>query len=121
MKENERLLSDMTEIANAIAEEAGHNLPYCPSVDLSIFPYVVALTLDRDEMHEYEFMKDENEVLDTLHFLAENGRILSESLADAPMKEIVSYVREHQEEIFKEIRKDCEGYYEEFTGRKFPS
>ena len=110
----ECLLEDMDEIADAIADECGHNVPYVPSIDLSEFPFVIELLKD-DEKDE----KEKENILSTCRFLAENGNKFPETMKNASYKEIRTYALEHEDEILADIRRDVEYDYEDATGRPF--
>lgn len=93
----------INETASLIADYYGMNVPYCESMDMSLFPVVVGLLNGETE----------EECLDDLHFLAENENLIPESLVSASFEEIKKYVEEHQEEILSEIKSECERYQKE--------
>lgn len=109
-----RLLEDMEEIADAIADECGQNVPYVASIDLSEFPFVIELLEDKgwDE-------KEKETILSTCRFLAENGNKFPVEMKNASFEEFRAYALEHEDIIIKEIRGDVEYDYEDATGRPF--
>jgi hypothetical protein len=56
-------------------------------------------------------MLDEDEPdLGDLQFLAENNRLLPDSLAKASLDEFRAYCKEHRDEILDEIQQECQDY-----------
>lgn len=100
MKEYE-ILSLIDETADIIAEHYGHNVPYCESMDMSLFPQIV-----------YAMLDEEDPYLGDLQFLAFNGRILPEELSEATLDEFRTYCREHKDLLLKEIEVECRCYQE---------
>ena len=99
-EQKSRLLDRLTEIYASIADEKGMNVPYTASINGSIFPQVVSLTLgDEDE---------EDSCLDEIRFLAENDYILPKKLQNAPDDEIRKYIQENEREILSSIESDAE-------------
>lgn len=101
----EELIELINETASLIADYHGMNVPYCESMDMSLFPLVVGL-INGDT---------EEDCLEDLRFLAENNNLIPESLAQASFDEIKDYVIKHEEEIFSEIESDCENYKRLYT------
>ena len=100
MREYE-ILDLIAESADAIAEHFGHNVPYCESMDMSLFHQPILAMLDDP--------KDQPDLGD-LQFLAENNRLLPDSLAKASLDEFRAYCKEHRDEILDEIEGDCREY-----------
>lgn len=110
----EHLLEEISEVAEAVAEEAGMNVPYCESIDLgSTFPTVVGLIADPSVKPG-----DRDDVLSLLHFIAENGRLLPESLSDATLEECIGYILENRRTILQTIQTEIRDYYREWTGEE---
>ena len=100
----EQLKKQVSEIAGAIASP---NLSYCASIDMGdAFPAIIMLALSET---------DDN-LLETLRFLAENGRFFPESMKEASKDEFRAYLKENEETIFSTIKEEAEAYYEEYTG-----
>lgn len=116
-----QLWNDLEAIQEAVAEEAGMNLPYCPSIDFTAFPYILALLFDEDELTRdvRETLGDETAVLETLRFLAENDRIISRELRYQSLGHIRTWIRSNEDKVLAAIRETIEGYYEEYTGRRY--
>ena len=93
------VLSLLDDTAEVIADHYGHNVPYCESMDMSLFPQVV-----------YAMLDGEKPDLGDLQFLAQNGRLLPKELADATLDEFRAYCREHRKELLSEIAFECEQY-----------
>ena len=114
----QELLDKIEQYANAVAEAEGQNLEYCPSVDFTLLPDIVACTLDAqgivDWLHSYEYNLEV--WVGNLHFLAENSRVLPKYLSDSSFKYIYEYINEYRERIFDEILDICKGYYDEYVG-----
>ena len=87
--------------ADAIADYYGMNVPYCESMDMSLFHQPILAMLD-DEEYEPD--------LGDLQFLAENNRLLPDSLAKASLDEFRAYCKEHRDEILNEIEQECQDY-----------
>lgn len=103
MKEYE-VLSLIEETAEIIADSCGMNVPYCESMDMSLFPVVVETMLgDTDE----DYLPD-------LHFLAENGRLIPEEYAESTMEEIRAYLLANKAKILSEIEEDCRHYQSDY-------
>lgn len=100
MREYE-ILDLISETADIIAEHYGHNVPYCESMDMSLFHQPVLAMLDDPE--------DEPDLGD-LQFLAANGRILPNYLKEATLDEFKAYCEEHRDEILGEIERECNNY-----------
>ncbi len=113
----QRLEDDMDEIADAIAEEKGQNVPYVASIDLSEFPWVIELLKDPEEMDWNE--KNIENIIDTCRFLASNGNKFPKEMKDATFEQFLAYAREHEDEILDEIRKDVENDYKDSVGAEF--
>lgn len=116
-----QLWNDLDTIQEAVAEEAGMNLPYCPSMDFTAFPYILALLFDEDELTRdvRETLGDETAFLETLRFLAENDRIISREVRYQTLGHIRTWIRSNEDKVLAAIRETIEGYYEEYTGRKY--
>ena len=98
MREYE-ILDLIAETADIIADYHGMNVPYCESMDMSLFHQPILAMLD-----------DEEADLGDLQFLAENNRLLPDSLAEATMDEFRAYCKEHRDEILDEIQQECQDY-----------
>lgn len=85
--------------ADAIADHYGMNVPYCESIDMSLFHQPILAMLDDDDAY-----------LGDLQFLAQNNRILPKSLSKATMDEFRVYCKEHRDEILDEIERECQNY-----------
>ena len=116
-----QLWNELDTIQEAVAEEAGMNLPYCPSMDFTAFPYILALLFDEDELTRdvRETLGDETAFLETLRFLAENDRIISREVRYQTLGHIRTWIRSNEDKVLAAIRETIEGYYEEYTGRKY--
>lgn len=116
-----QLWNDLDTIQEAVAEEAGMNLPYCPSIDFTAFPYILALLFDEDELTRdvRETLGDETAFLETLRFLAENDRIISREVRYQTLGHIRTWIRSNEDKVLAAIRETIEGYYEEYTGRRY--
>lgn len=101
MNEHE-ILDLICEAADAIADYHGMNVPYCESMDMSLFHQPVLAMLDDEEEGEPD--------LDDLQYLAQNNRLLPESLSNASLDEFKAYCKEHKDKILGEIQSVCEEY-----------
>ena len=109
---NERI----DKVANLIAGHYGHNVPYCESMDMSLFPVVVAMCSDELEKEIKECYKDYPESLtEDLRFLAVNGRLLPKTLKDASLDEFRNHIRKNQKGILDEIAKELTRYEKELN------
>lgn len=98
MREYE-ILDLISETADIIADYHGMNVPYCESMDMSLFHQPILAMLDEEEPD-----------LGDLQFLAENNRLLPDSLAKASLDEFRAYCKEHRDEILNEIEQECQDY-----------
>ena len=98
MREYE-ILDLIADTADIIADYHGMNVPYCESMDMSLFHQPILAILD-----------DEEADLGDLQFLAQNNRLLPDSLAEATMDEFRAYCKEHRDEILDEIESECQNY-----------
>lgn len=98
MREYE-ILDLIAETADIIADYHGMNVPYVESMDMSLFHQPILAMLD-----------DEEAYLGDLQFLAQNNRLLPDSLAEATMDEFRAYCKEHRDEILDEIESECQNY-----------
>jgi hypothetical protein len=98
MREYE-ILDLIAETADIIADYHGMNVPYCESMDMSLFHQPVLAMLD-----------DEEPDLGDLRFLAQNNRLLPKSLAEATMEQFKAYCKEHRDGILDEIESECLRY-----------
>ena len=101
MREYE-ILDLICETADIIADYHGMNVPYCESMDMSLFHQPVLAMLDNEEDGEPD--------LDDLQFLAENNRLLPDTLSGATLDEFKAYCKEHRDSILDEIEAVCEEY-----------
>ena len=113
----QELLDKIEQYANAVAEAEGQNLEYCPSIDFSYLPDIVALMLD---VYDKVFWLDEtygsyDKWEESLHFLARNNRVLPDQLSTATFAEISEYVKDNWDRISQEILDICKGYYDEYV------
>lgn len=105
--------SRITEIANAVANP---NLSYCASIDLGdAFPAIIQLGMSGEEIASLDEPFPDDKLLETLRFLAENGRLFPKSLKEASLDEFRAYLKENEEAIFSTIKEEAEKYYEEYT------
>ena len=93
------ILDLIAETADVIADYHGMNVPYCESMDMSLFHQPVLAMLEDDDAY-----------LGDLQFLAKNNRLLPEELADATMEQFQEYCKEHREKILSEIESECQAY-----------
>ena len=100
MREYE-ILDLIGETADIIADYHGMNVPYCESMDMSLFHQPVLAMLDDP---------DDQPDLGDLQFLAENNRLLPDSLSGATLDEFKAYCKEHRDSILDEIEAVCEEY-----------
>ena len=98
MREYE-ILDLIAETADIIADYHGMNVPYCESMDMSLFHQPILAMLD-----------DEEPDLGDLQFLAENNRLLPDTLSEASLDEFRAYCKEHRDEILNEIEQECQDY-----------
>lgn len=99
-----QLKKQVSEIAGAIASP---NLSYCASIDMGdAFPAIIMLGLSET---------DDN-LLETLRFLAENNRFFPEPMKEASLDEFRAYLKENEETIFTTIKEEAEAYYKEYIG-----
>lgn len=98
MREYE-ILDLIAETADIIADYHGMNVPYCESMDMSLFHQPILAMLD-----------DEEADLGDLQFLAENNRLLPDTLSGASLDEFRAYCKEHRDEILDEIEQECQDY-----------
>jgi hypothetical protein len=98
MREYE-ILDLIVETADIIADYHGMNVPYCESMDMSLFHQPILAMLD-----------DEEPDLGDLQFLAENNRLLPDTLSEASLEEFRAYCQEHRDEILDEIEQECQDY-----------
>ena len=94
----------IADTADIIADYYGMNVPYCESMDMSLFHQPILAMLD-----------DEEPDLGDLQFLAQNNRLLPDSLAEATMDEFRAYCKEHRDEILDEIEADCKEYQNAYS------
>lgn len=94
------LLDKLERIYDAIAEEAGMNVSYCESMNGSIFPHVVLLSLDEEEAD-----------LGSVDFLAENGFIFPKELQGKTREEFKKFLDEHERDILSEVESVAESDY----------
>lgn len=101
--------------------KAEDNPHYSLEMDISILPTLASLALTGSyslvnlSEEDYEMWSDENDfLLEDLHFLAANNRVLPSSLNRASWEEIRDYALENKDEILEEIRRIFEDYYDEY-------
>lgn len=94
-----QILDLIAETADIIADYHGMNVPYCESMDMSLFHQPILAMLD-----------DEEADLGDLQFLAENNRLLPDTLSEASLDEFRAYCKEHRDEILDEIEQECQDY-----------
>ena len=94
-----QILDLIAETADIIADYHGMNVPYCESMDMSLFHQPILAMLD-----------DEESDLGDLQFLAENNRLLPDTLSEASLDEFQAYCKEHRDEILDEIEQECQDY-----------
>ena len=98
-----KILDLIAETADIIADYHGMNVPYCESMDMSLFHQPI-----------YAMLDDEEPDLGDLQFLAANNRLLPKSLKEATMEEFRAYCKEHRDEILDEIEADCKEYQDAY-------
>lgn len=108
-------LPSLLEELNKAAEAAGTpNISYCASIDLGdAFPAVIQLGLLAEESDEECY--PDNVLLDTLRFLAQNGRFFPESLCGASLEEFQEHLVKNADKIFGEIQHDIKCYLGEYS------
>ncbi len=108
------VLSSLAEEVNGAAEVAGSpNISYCASIDLGdAFPAVIQLGMLIEGSGEDCYPLDA--LLDTLRFLAQNGRFFPSSLGDASLEDFKAHLIQHADEIFEEIENDAKSYRGEY-------
>ena len=99
-----QILALIEETADIISDNKGMNVPYCESMDMSLFPVVVETMLGDEQEDD----------LDDLHFLAENGRLIPRGFKNASMEEIRAYLLANKNEILSEIEEDCRHYQSDY-------
>lgn len=107
----EELIELINETASLIAEAKGHNVPYCESMDVSYLPLIIDIAGDagtENILNDYD--ASEENLLGDLRFLARNGRVLPESLAEADLETFRAYAKGHKDELFREIQEIFEDY-----------
>lgn len=107
----DELTSLIDEVADLIAEAKGQNVPYCESMDVSYLPLIIDIAGDagtEDILNDYD--ASEENLLGDLRFLARNGRVLPENLAEADFETFRAYAKEHRDELFREIQEIFEDY-----------
>ena len=112
MTDGKRLLWLSDLVSAIVGDIAGQNLPYCPSIDFSVIPTVINATFDGHDCSD-----DESD----LRFLIDNGRFLPVELKGSTLEDIVKYIKDNRESIFKEILETVAGYYEEYMNHEMPS
>lgn len=93
------ILELISNTADIISNCHGMNVSYCESMDMSLFPQPVLAMLD-----------NKNPNLSDLRFLAQNNRLLPDTLAEATIDEFRAYCKEHRDEIMDEIEAECNDY-----------
>lgn len=108
------VLSSLVEEVNGAAEVAGSpNISYCASIDLGdAFPAVIQLGMLIEGSGGDCYPLDA--LLDTLRFLAQNGRFFPSSLGDASLEDFKVHLIQHADEIFEEIENDAKSYRDEY-------
>ena len=101
MREYE-ILDLIAETADIIADYHGMNVPYCESMDMSLFHQPILAMLDNEDDGEPD--------LDDLQFLAANARLLPKELSLSNMTEFKRYCKEHRDKILDEIESECQTY-----------
>ena len=104
------LLDDISRAADAVAEARGMNVPYCESIDLGdVFPAIVKFALYPDNLGE-----NEESILDTLHFVSEQGSIFPKEMKTASVEQFKEYFDQHYQELLIMVRNDVDHYLAEF-------
>ena len=98
------ILDLIEETADIIADRCGMDVPYCESMDMTLFPVVVETMLGQEQEGD----------IDDLHFLAVNGRLIPEEYKDASLEEIRAYLIQNKDDILSEIESDCRDYQGEY-------
>lgn len=89
--------SIISDTLDLIVEQYGHNVPYSASMDGSFFPIILDVA-ENDDVND--------SVISDLRFLAENGRILPDTLKSADMQEFKAYIDENLDEILENIESE---------------
>lgn len=97
------LLDKINETWEFICDRYGMNVPFVESANASFFPHVIEATLTEDEKNQLDDRSLEEDILETLRFMAEIDYIIPNSLKDASMEEFVSYLTEHKQEVYKKV------------------
>ena len=94
---------------------------YSLVMDISLLPTLASLALtgsyyllDISEEEYKKWFEGGDYLLEDLHFLAINNRILPSSLSAASFEKIRDYVLENKDEILEEIKRIFEDYYDEY-------
>lgn len=108
-------LSRLNEKNSEAAAAAGApNISYCASIDLGdAFPAVIQLGM-RIACSDEDSCYQPDALLDTLRFLATQGRFFPNSLANGSLDEFSHYLSENADAIFNEIESDIKGYLAEY-------
>lgn len=106
----ERLLEDIDRAADAVADARGMNVTYSESMDLGdVFPAIARFALNPNDLGE-----DEENLLETLHFVSEQGSIFPKEMKTASVEQFKNYFDEHYQELLVMVRNDVDQYLAEF-------
>lgn len=112
----QKLLGDLDDIYDAVGDACGQNVPYCASMNGSLFPLVVTLAMDEDDRDD--LLDDKDAAVEEFRFLAD-GNLFPPSMKEAPFKEFEHYARKHWRSLVKHIRHEAESDYLDTTGEEF--
>lgn len=107
------LIQDFNDLAVAIADAHGHNVPYTESMDISELPILLMLIVP-DEWNSTccDFAEA---TLSTCRFLSKNGGILPQSLEGSTLQQFQDYIIENQEHIVSQIQEIVNNYKKEYN------
>lgn len=108
------VLRRIERLSDVIASSCGMNVPYPESNDMSLFPVVVSLASDDLEKELMENYNSQEEVVDELRFLAENGRLLPKELEKASLDSFRKHIRQNQASVFQMISADLDAYEDQY-------
>lgn len=108
------VLRRIERLSDVIASSCGMNVPYPESMDMSLFPVVVSMASDDLEKELMENYNSQEEVVDELRFLAENGRLLPKELEKASLDSFRKHIRQNQASVFQMISADLDAYEDQY-------
>ena len=106
------------EMGEKIQEAMSPNVDYAPSIDLTFLPEIVVMAFSNKKRKEWQ--KDNNvnnkDMIDAMHFLVRNKRVLPSFLAEAGMQSLMSYIKKNKSVIFHRIYMIYREYYKLYIG-----